>query len=179
MTNGFAREEANTTVAPAILSDSNVSSVQFGQKSIKSNCSNTNTEWYSGSNWVPYFYDQLYSGIHAMMEFSENDDFYLDRAVGKRALKILNIIRSNFEGNPPKILNQDGEALAFTWVLDTAKQFLIVSEDQIDIIYLSEQYQDVKEETLPENDELAYDRLLSILPMNQRSTSGYYETNAT
>jgi len=124
------------------------------------------------SNWNVYLYDEITNAIHHMVWLTEEDELYLDRQVAVQALNVLAILRYQMEINPPKILNHDGEVLAFTWIIGNAKRYLTVSdEDQVNLLHLPSSLNNQGRKISSENNRFPYAEIPERLHVKLKSHS--------
>ena len=82
---------------------------------------------------VSSFYD-LMGAIYKMSNLPEIHHLHIDKDLSTRAQSLLAIIFENTSAPVPKIKNEDGEAVVFTWTTGAAKKYLTVDEEQIDML---------------------------------------------
>lgn len=123
------------------------------------------------SNWHNHLYAEIFGAIHHMKELPDFDDLFLDSHAAERALNVLGFMKEQMRLIPPRIINQDGEALSFTWDLGDIKRYLTVSDDEVDLMHLSKKLATRCEEVISEGDDLNYETIFSYLSDGSRSTS--------
>ena len=73
--------------------------------------------------------------------------------------------------DPPKLINQDNEALSFTWSDKQLKQYLTISVDELDMMHLSKNSYIRCEELISAGNEIDYKSLIQHPYFSPRSTS--------
>ncbi|GAB2184952.1 hypothetical protein [Roseibium sp. LAB1] len=123
------------------------------------------------SNWQTSLYGDLFQAIYTMSELPEFDQMHLEPDVAKKASLVLGFLKEQLKMEPPKIINQDREALSFTWEGGDFKRYLTVAEDEIDLMHLSLPRVVRCEQILSEGVDIDYKSILENLSANTRSTS--------
>jgi hypothetical protein len=124
------------------------------------------------SNWNAHLYSELFQAIDQMTKLSSTEPLALDEKVAHKALNVLGFIREQMKIEPPRIINQDGDALSFTWIYGSLKRYLTIADDEVDLMHLSLNHPFRCEEVLSNEDEIPYREILlrlSALP-NSRTT---------
>ena len=121
------------------------------------------------TNWSSHIYEELFTAIKCMTELPHDNHFHLDALSGNLAMNLLGFIKEQVDVAPPKLYNQSGEAVVFTWDLGELKRYLTVAEDEIDLMHMSKISRFRCEETLTDHGKIDYRKLLSLLgpsPLN-------------
>ncbi|MYG43329.1 MAG: hypothetical protein F4203_09420 [Rhodobacteraceae bacterium] len=118
---------------------------------------------------------QVYSDIHhtidQMARLPKDNNLYLDKNIAHKALNLLGYFKEQLKIRPPKIINQDGEALAYTWVIGNIKRYLIVADEEVSLMDLTLDGQDSYEEVLSQDDNLPLDKIKERLLVQTNSLS--------
>jgi hypothetical protein len=125
----------------------------------------------SHSNWHRHLYGELASAIEKMSKLSDNDEYHIQTEAAQKALTVLAFIRENVAVEPPKILNQSGEAISFTWNLGNIKRYLTVADDEIDLMLLQKPNGVRCEETLSVGEDIDWAKILNRLGGAVKSAS--------
>ncbi|MCY4184966.1 MAG: hypothetical protein OXC82_01320 [Rhodobacteraceae bacterium] len=123
------------------------------------------------SNWDVRVYLKIHQAIDQMTRLPEEDQLYLDQKIATRAINLLGFLKEQLKIPPPKIINQNGEALAYTWVLGKIKRYLIVADDAVDLMELSIDGKDSYEEVLSQDEDLPFDKIMERLILQTKSQS--------
>lgn len=123
------------------------------------------------TNWVRHVYEEITSAIVQMTKLPSDSDFHLNNATGQRAIEILGFIRENLNLEMPKIINQDGEALSFTWQSGTVKRYLNVALEEVDMMELDLQTRLRKESTICGTGDVDLARLIEALNAQTRANT--------
>jgi hypothetical protein len=124
------------------------------------------------SNWQSHLYAELSVAIDKMMRLSDDHDFYLEKEAGRKALSVLAFVRENIAIDPPKIINQSGEAVSFTWSFGDVKQYLTVAEDEVDLLLFKKSLNLRCEESLSTENYIDWSKILLRLGGAAKVTSG-------
>jgi len=118
---------------------------------------------------------QVYSDIHhaidQMARLSKDNNLNLDKNIAHKALNLLGYFKEQLKIRPPKIINQDGEALAYSWVIGNIKRYLIVADEEVSLMDLTLDGQDSYEEVLSQDDNLPLDKIKERLLVQTNSLS--------
>ena len=123
------------------------------------------------SNWDMHVYFEILNAIDQMTRLPESDRLYLDKKVATRAINLLGFLKEQLKIHPPKIINQDGEAIAYTWVEDNFKRYLSVSDYEVDLMELTHDDQDSYEEVLSQDTSIPFDKIMERLLVQTKSHS--------
>ena len=123
------------------------------------------------SNWSNHLYAELFNTIIKMGELPEGSELHLEPEATQNAVSVLAFVKEQMTMLPPRMLNQDGEAVSFTWNIGNLKRYLTVSEDEVDLMHLSNRFPIRCEEVLSEGKEIDYQNLFTHLAELPRSTS--------
>ncbi len=127
------------------------------------------------SNWNAYVYDEIISTIDVMKKLPQGEPLALDPKVANRAQNILSFIREQLKINPPKILNQDGDAVVYTWVEEDKEYYLTVADDEVDLMKF---YQDgtYHVEVLSQDEsDLPYKKIMELMLLHPKTSSTNYD----
>ncbi|MYE36435.1 MAG: hypothetical protein F4X24_02575 [Rhodobacteraceae bacterium] len=118
---------------------------------------------------------QVYSDIHhaidQMARLPKDNNLNLDKNIAHKALNLLGYFKEQLKIRPPKIINQDGEALAYTWVIGNIKRYLIVADEEVSLMDLTLDGQDSYEEVLSQDDNLPLNKIKERLLVQTNSLS--------
>ncbi len=123
------------------------------------------------NNWHSHLYGDVFEAIATMAELPEPDTFHLEREVADRALTIVAFLKENLRVAPPKIVNQDGEALSLTWSEGVVKKYLTVGHDEVDLMLFSRHNYLKCEETLSDDKEISFSKIAERLSTLPKSSS--------
>lgn len=123
------------------------------------------------SNWDVHFYSEVFHAIRAMTEIPEGEPLRLDEETAERAIDVLGFLKEQVKIDPPRLINQDGDALALTWVKNGLKSYLTVADDEIDLMHVSLKDMFRCEEVLSEKNEIPFDKILARLSAQVKSES--------
>lgn len=152
---------SSTSISPAygVTRKSN-NSINVSDSSLRKNRRKSNYEY-------SQFYD-LIGIISKMSDLPVQHVLHIDRELGVKAQSMLSIILENTSAPVPKIKNEDGEAVVFTWNASHGKKYLTVDDEQVDMLEVGPN--DVARCTdLTENGILNLKSLLSELNFKIRS----------
>ncbi|MCY3725268.1 MAG: hypothetical protein OXF95_01370 [Rhodobacteraceae bacterium] len=123
------------------------------------------------SNWDAHVYSEILHTIDQMTRLPEDDQLHLDSKIATKAINLLGFLKEQLKIHPPKIINQDGEALSYTWVVGNCKRYLTVSDDEVDLMVLAQDGQDSHEEVLSRGENLPFDKIIKRLLVQTKSHS--------
>lgn len=123
------------------------------------------------SNWGVHLYAEIFQTIDQMTKLPEDDPLSLEPVVAHKALNLLGFLKEQMKIDPPKIINQDGEALALTWVAGNLKRYLTIADDEVDLMHLSLNQPFRCEEVLSQEDQLPYKAIFERLSAQPKSRS--------
>lgn len=86
------------------------------------------------SNYDTNFFFELQNAISKMTELPDGHYMHLDSKLSHRAKAILSVIASNSKIGPPRLINENGDAVVFTWKRPRGKSYLSVDCDHIDLM---------------------------------------------
>ncbi|NKI61760.1 hypothetical protein HCG46_26030 [Labrenzia sp. PO1] len=133
--------------------------------------SRASTDYRPLSNWEGHVYAELFQAIHSMSELPEQEDLFLVPEVAKKASSVLGFLKEQVQLAPPKIINQDGEALSFTWDDRVLKKYLTVSDEEIDLMHVCKPLLTRCEEVLSEGEVIDYKTIFDRFSGVARSSS--------
>lgn len=87
----------------------------------------------SRSNWTAHLYGELLQALFKMSQLPESHDLFLHSGVSKRAADVLGAIQANTLLAPPRLMNEDGDTVLFSWSDADLKKYLCVDEDDIEL----------------------------------------------
>lgn len=123
------------------------------------------------SNWQANMFEELQRTIYLMFRLPEEHDLHLDPAVAWRASEILGWIKSNTDAEAPRIINEDGDTLMFTWDEGALKKYLCIDDSEIEIEARRKGAPYVASEVVGHSDFLDVKRLTELLGLKLRSDS--------
>lgn len=123
------------------------------------------------SNWQTHIFEELQRTIYLMHRLPPSHDLHLDPAVAWRASEILGWIKSNTDAEPPKVINEEGETLMFTWDEGAVKKYLCVDDSDIEIEARRKGSPYVASEVVGHSNLLDAKRLTELLGFKLRSDS--------
>ncbi len=123
------------------------------------------------SNWDSHIYASLFRTIQLMTELPETDPYFLESEVSKRTQGVLSFLRENVDIAPPKIINQDNQAISLTWTNPNFKRYITVYDDEICLLDLPNDNSLRKEEVISIGDEYPFKRMMECMSILPRSSS--------
>lgn len=116
-------------------------------------------------------YGELFAAITKMADLPDGNELHLDRVAAERAIAVLSFIKEHTRVSAPKLMNQDNEAVVFTWNFGDLKRYLTVAEDEVDVMFLHKPRQFRCEEVLTHGGELDYPKLMKSIDPEPKSSS--------
>jgi hypothetical protein len=86
----------------------------------------------SRSNWQAHLYAELLQALFKMSRLPEDHELFLTGGASKRAADVLGAIQANTGLAPPRLINEDGDTVLFSWLDADVKNYLCVDEDEIE-----------------------------------------------
>jgi len=123
------------------------------------------------TNWEVHLYGDVFHAIDQMVRLPEDDPLSLEPEVAHRALNLLGFLKEQIKVDPPRIINQDGEAIAFTWVEGNLKRYLTVADDEVDLMHLLLDRPFHCEEVLSHDKQIPYQEIFERLSAETKSHS--------
>lgn len=111
------------------------------------------------TNWDVHIYAEILQTIHLMAEMSEGEQLFLEPGVARRAREMLSFLKDHLSIDPPKIINQDGQALSLTWTRGNGKHYLTIADDEVDLMYLSPDHPNPHVEILANGNQIPYEKI--------------------
>lgn len=90
------------------------------------------------SNYDTNFFFELQNAISKMTELPNEHHMHLDSKLSNRAKAILSVIAFNSKIEPPRLINEDGDAVVFTWRRPRGKSYLSVDSEHIDLMEIQD-----------------------------------------
>lgn len=78
-------------------------------------------------------HDEVLRAIFDMTRLPPDHPFHLNESLAHRAANVLSAIVNTTAIPAPKIINEHGEALTFTWKLDAVKRYLSVDDEIVEL----------------------------------------------
>ncbi len=130
------------------------------------------TDNYLLSNWNTHVYTEILHALDQMTRLPEEDQLHLNDKIATKAQNLLGFFKEQLKIHPPKIINQDGEAIAYTWVVGNIKRYLTVSDYEVDLMEITLDGKDSYEEVLSqEENNLPLDKIMERLHVQTKSNS--------
>ena len=85
------------------------------------------------SNWETHLFEEVNQLIFEMSHLPSGHDFHLDEGVARRAADVLAAISSNSLIGAPRLINEEGVAVLFTWEEGDLKKYLCVDGDDVEL----------------------------------------------
>ena len=95
--------------------------------------SKTNIQNNTRSNWEAVMYHEVLNALFKMSRLPEDHDLYLSKVASKRAADVLAAIQANTLLEPPRLMNEDGDTVLFSWQENDIKKYLCVDEENIEL----------------------------------------------
>ena len=112
-------------------SNNNEKNTDKNRKVYVSKLKENETGSFKFSNWNSAVYATIFDTISKMQLLNCEEDYYLDRHIGEKAKSVLSLIKDHLDLDPPLIINEDGDELIFTWIINCNKYYLTIVEDEI------------------------------------------------
>lgn len=123
------------------------------------------------SNWETYLFDQVSQLIFQMARLPNGHDFHLDADVAMRAADLLETIKSNSLIDAPRVINEEGDTVLFTWEESGLKKYLCIDGEEVEIRVRKPGTPFSASETLSDERHLNVSTLLNALGAGVRSGS--------
>jgi hypothetical protein len=85
------------------------------------------------SNWETHLFEEVIQLVFQMSRLPSGHDFHLDEAVARRAADVLGTINSNSLINAPRVINEEGDTVLFTWEEGDLKKYLCIDGDDVEL----------------------------------------------
>lgn len=85
------------------------------------------------SNWDAHLFGELIQALFKMSQLPEDHDLFLTSGASRRAADVLGAIQANTRLTPPRLMNEDGDTVLFSWLDANIKKYLCVDEDDIEL----------------------------------------------
>jgi hypothetical protein len=85
------------------------------------------------SNWQAHMYEDVQKSLSLMVRLPEDHDLHLNADVASRAADILAWIRANTDAEAPKVINEDGDTVLFTWDDGSIKKYLCIDASDVEV----------------------------------------------
>lgn len=89
---------------------------------------------YIRSNWIKAMCGDVIQTLFTMSDLPEDHPLHLDPVLARRAADVLGTIVSTVNADPPRLLNEDGEAVTFTWALGPAKRYVSIDAESVELM---------------------------------------------
>ncbi|TYB89029.1 hypothetical protein [Oceaniovalibus sp. ACAM 378] len=107
---------------------------KWRSKSDLSASSTVNAKPRRKSNYETSLFHDLMGAISQMSNLPDRHHLHIDRNLSERAQSLLSIVCENTSAPAPKIKNEEGEAVVFTWRIGDVKKYLTIDDEQIDML---------------------------------------------
>jgi hypothetical protein len=125
----------------------------------------------SRSNWETHLFGEINELIFKMTRLPEAHDFYLHEHVARRAADLLATISTSSQIEPPRVINEEGDTVLFTWEEGDLKKYLCIDGEEVEIRVRKPGTPYSASETLSHGEPPNLTRLLSALGADVRSGS--------
>lgn len=85
------------------------------------------------SNWETHLFDQVNQLIFQMAHLPDEHDFHLDSKVARRAADFLGAIKSSSQLGAPRVINEEGDTVLFTWEENGLKKYLCIDGEEVEL----------------------------------------------
>ncbi|GGE17835.1 hypothetical protein GCM10011345_24540 [Gemmobacter megaterium] len=85
------------------------------------------------SNWETHLFDQVNQLVFQMTRMPDGHDFHLDANVARRAADLLGAIQANSRLDAPRVINEEGDTILFTWEEFGLKKYLCIDNEEVEL----------------------------------------------
>lgn len=85
------------------------------------------------SNWETHLFEEVNQLIFQMSRLPAEHDFHLDEAVARRAADVLGAINSSSLIDAPRVINEEGDTVLFTWEDGDLKKYLCIDGEEVEL----------------------------------------------
>jgi hypothetical protein len=137
--NTTVKKESSSTNNEGALSLSSSSEKKNILRWIESRTGNSGDEGLTSattkprSNWETHLFEEVTKLIFQMSRLPSGHDFHLDGTVARRAADVLGAINSNSLIGAPRVINEEGDTVLFTWEEGDLKKYLCIDGDDVEL----------------------------------------------
>lgn len=125
------------------------------------------------SNWQVHMYEELIRALSMMERLPEGHDLHLKSDVASRAVEVLARIRSSTHAEAPRIINEEGETVLFTWDTGSIKKYVCVDGSDVEIEARRKGMPFVASEIIGQDKSLDIEKLVEFLGVRPKSSATY------
>lgn len=123
------------------------------------------------SNWQTSMYKEVQEALYKMSRLPQDHDLHLSSPTTKRAADVLAIIQANTYLEAPRLMNEEGDTVLFSWLENNLKKYLCVDEEEIEIELRKLGGRQHFSETVMSDGDLEIEKILQAIGKFEKNTS--------